>query len=112
MTKIKLTEEQIAILIKDEKEKLQAAYNSDVEKLKRKFEKDIAGLTEKFVYFDFSAISTRKTRTAFDETKITGLYLEEKSVKEIATALNYPLPSTQAKISRMIKDGKLKKRKK
>jgi len=109
--KIKLTDEQIETIVKAEKDQLQAAYNADVEKLKKKLDKDIAGLIEKYSTYEIPIGTSKGTRLKYNETQITNLYLSDKSIVEIATTLNYPLASTRAKIYKMVKDGKLKKRK-
>ena len=108
--KIKLTEEQIETLVKAEKEKLIATHSADVEKLQKKLDKDIAGLIEKYSTYEITIGTSKGTRIKYNETQITNLYLSDKSISDIATALNYPMASTRAKIYKMVKDGKLKKR--
>ncbi len=110
-TTIKLTDEQIESIVRVEKEKLETAFNNEVEKLRSKLSKDLAGLKDKYSNFTLTLGDDKKTRIKFDEKKITELYLDKKSVNEIAQILNYPLSSTRAKIYNMIKGKKLQKRK-
>jgi hypothetical protein len=107
--KLKLSDEQIALLVKNESERLQKKYNSDKQKLEKKYEtdlkeltskleSDINKLTNKFQYIEVVEPTPLKLNIKIDAEVVKQLVSEKKTVKEIAEYFKTTESSIRSKL--------------
>jgi hypothetical protein len=107
--KLKLSDEQIALLVKNESERLQKKYNTDklkldkkyeteVKELTNKLESDLGKLTNKFQYIEVAEPTSQKANIKIDAEVIKQLVAEKKTVKEIAEYFKTTESSIRSKL--------------
>jgi hypothetical protein len=107
--KLKLSDDQIALLVKNESERLQKKYNTDKQKLDKKYEgevkeltgkleSDLSKLTNKFQYIEVVEPTPLKLNTKIDAEVVKQLVAENKTVKEIAEHFKTTESSIRSKL--------------
>lgn len=93
--KIKLSDEQISMLVKNETERLQKKFaaekqkldkkhESEIKEITNKLESDLSKLTNKFQYIEVAEPSPLKPKAKIDAAKLQQMVADKKSVKEMA----------------------------
>jgi hypothetical protein len=107
--KIKLSDEQISLLVNKETERLQKIFTSEKQKLEKKCEADIIALenklkadidklANKFRYIEVVEPTPLKPRAKIDTEEMKQLVAEKKSVKEIAAHFKASESSIRSKL--------------
>ena len=107
--KIKLSDEQIAMLVKNETDRLQKFYNSkklmldkkyeaEVKALTNKLESDIAKLAGKFQYIEVTESTPLKPKAKIDTEVLKQMVADKKPIKEIAEYFKAAESSIRSKL--------------
>ena len=107
--KIKLSDEQIAMLVKNETDRIQKKFVGDKLKLEKKheaeikdlinkLESDLSKLTNKFQYIEVAEPTPLKPKAKIDATELTQMVADKKSVKEMAEYFGASESSIRSKL--------------
>lgn len=114
-TKIKLTEDQINILVESETKKLQAKFEAEVKKMEENYNKAVSSLRKKyeeaFVTVPDDETAEKPARGKFDEALFIKLWNEGKRLTDISKLMNLNNGYLSLKKKKLLEGKKIKERK-